>query len=419
MLKPKFYWDKLITGMCSLVATFVFCFLAPVVNADEAFSNIQKGGLVNFSVSIGNVDGESNRHIAAQFVSARPGRLSRIEIPLSLGSFSDSTLDSVEVTVWNNCEKKVGGQIIQTPGDALWSGQIQVESGGGIEVYSIQLDNVAQPMLRAKQTYWLSARAANGVNRYQWSHFFNNDDLILVQSDNAGGENWSQNTSKTLMIPRFSVCVDGNVCDGTLVELSDDCYFLEMRLAFANEFGGLVAFGLEDLGNGDILVSYQGIAQLISIFEVEPGIVFDANYVLNNIPLAINDNSVNNTIVHLELGESLFVAHWDDGIPSYGNDRPDSGDGFGWAEIKRYSSGLILVDCASFDSLGIVVGTEIQAPEPILGDANQDGAVDLLDVQAFVDLLSSGEILIEADVNNDGSVNLLDVGPFVDLITGI
>lgn len=50
------------------------------------------------------------------------------------------------------------------------------------------------------------------------------------------------------------------------------------------------------------------------------------------------------------------------------------------------------------------------------GDVNRDGFTNLLDVGPFVDVLSSGEYLLEADINLDGIVDLLDVNPFVDLI---
>ena len=54
----------------------------------------------------------------------------------------------------------------------------------------------------------------------------------------------------------------------------------------------------------------------------------------------------------------------------------------------------------------------------MLGDLNQDGCVDLLDVAPFVELITSGVFQIEADINNDGAINLLDVAPFVNLLTG-
>ena len=52
------------------------------------------------------------------------------------------------------------------------------------------------------------------------------------------------------------------------------------------------------------------------------------------------------------------------------------------------------------------------------GDANLDGVVNLLDVAAFVDTISSGIYLPEADVNNDSSIDLFDVAPFVALLSG-
>lgn len=53
----------------------------------------------------------------------------------------------------------------------------------------------------------------------------------------------------------------------------------------------------------------------------------------------------------------------------------------------------------------------------LLGDVNRDNTVDLLDVQPFVQRLSSGEFQIEADVNQDGVVDLLDISPFVDILS--
>ena len=54
----------------------------------------------------------------------------------------------------------------------------------------------------------------------------------------------------------------------------------------------------------------------------------------------------------------------------------------------------------------------------LLGDVNGDGAVNLLDVGPFVELLTNGDYLPAADINGDGVVNLLDVDPFVDLLGG-
>ena len=54
----------------------------------------------------------------------------------------------------------------------------------------------------------------------------------------------------------------------------------------------------------------------------------------------------------------------------------------------------------------------------LLGDVNGDGLVNLLDIQPFVDLVSSGGYQAEADTNGDGLVNLLDVESFIELLSG-
>ena len=53
----------------------------------------------------------------------------------------------------------------------------------------------------------------------------------------------------------------------------------------------------------------------------------------------------------------------------------------------------------------------------ILGDVNQDGTLDLLDVAPFVNLILDGVFQTEADINQDDVVDLLDVAPFVELLT--
>ena len=54
----------------------------------------------------------------------------------------------------------------------------------------------------------------------------------------------------------------------------------------------------------------------------------------------------------------------------------------------------------------------------LLGDVNRDGAVNLLDVGPFIDLLNNGTFQEEGDMNGDGVVNLLDVDPFIAALGG-
>jgi len=51
------------------------------------------------------------------------------------------------------------------------------------------------------------------------------------------------------------------------------------------------------------------------------------------------------------------------------------------------------------------------------GDVNRDGAINLLDIDRFVELLVAGDYRFEADVNEDLQFNLLDIAGFVSLIS--
>ena len=75
-------------------------------------------------------------------------------------------------------------------------------------------------------------------------------------------------------------------------------------------------------------------------------------------------------------------------------------------------------DLSVFDPTGLEFEATVAFDEFLPGDVNQDGNVDLLDIQPFVNLLTSGGFLPEADINGDGVVDLLDVAPFVELLTG-
>ena len=53
----------------------------------------------------------------------------------------------------------------------------------------------------------------------------------------------------------------------------------------------------------------------------------------------------------------------------------------------------------------------------LLGDVNQDGFVDFLDISPFISVLSGAPYLAEADINEDGLVTFLDINPFITLLS--
>lgn len=85
-------------------------------------------------------------------------------------------------------------------------------------------------------------------------------------------------------------------------------------------------------------------------------------------------------------------------------------DGDGWTDVA--------VTVVSASGFNMVVWPNASPNNPLLGDINQDGVVDLLDVGPFVDLLVSGGFQSEGDIDGDGKITLLDVEPFVDLLSG-
>ena len=52
-----------------------------------------------------------------------------------------------------------------------------------------------------------------------------------------------------------------------------------------------------------------------------------------------------------------------------------------------------------------------------LGDCNDDGVVNFLDISPFIAVLSAGGFLAEADTNEDGVVDFLDISSFVAILS--
>lgn len=55
---------------------------------------------------------------------------------------------------------------------------------------------------------------------------------------------------------------------------------------------------------------------------------------------------------------------------------------------------------------------------PVPGDVNEDGEVNIADVNALIDMILGGNVTALGDVNNDSEVNIADVNALIDLILG-
>ena len=73
----------------------------------------------------------------------------------------------------------------------------------------------------------------------------------------------------------------------------------------------------------------------------------------------------------------------------------------------------------SFDATtGYTTFTAATVEPVLLGDVNQNGAVNFLDISPFISLLVSGQFQAEADIDQNGVVNFLDIGPFILILAG-
>ena len=88
-----------------------------------------------------------------------------------------------------------------------------------------------------------------------------------------------------------------------------------------------------------------------------------------------------------------------------------------------YEEGTHIVSIIAFDndnspeSTVITESFTIRVPEPVLGDVNFDGDVDILDIVLLVDgILTGSSFISEGDLNSDGANDILDIVMLVDYI---
>ena len=137
--------------------------------------------------------------------------------------------------------------------------------------------------------------------------------------------------------------------------------------------------------------------------------------VLRNLWIGFTDQASEGDFVWVS-GEISQFENWDDSEPS------DSGNGEDYTHIIIVPVNMNL-EIEKWNDVPDVINSQIPYSgiveiNVLRGDVNRDGTVDLLDVQPFVESLTSGELQLEADINLDGVVDLLDVAPFIQLLTG-
>ena len=76
-----------------------------------------------------------------------------------------------------------------------------------------------------------------------------------------------------------------------------------------------------------------------------------------------------------------------------------------------YDMGMLLVSRMAIEDL-------TPAPQPVNGDVNGDGNVNISDINVLIDMILSGKSNPNGDVNGNGSVNIADINEVIDIILG-
>ena len=138
-------------------------------------------------------------------------------------------------------------------------------------------------------------------------------------------------------------------------------------------------------------ISGGTVGDRFHVFENSVVNLFGSEFALDGVPL--ND---------LVLGEAFTIIDRDVTLSGLLED----GSAFSFdlnsdfdASEDTFESGAILT---------VTFTTQV-----LLGDVNQDGVVNFLDISSFVSVLSTGDFQAEADTNEDGVVNFLDISQFI------
>ena len=78
--------------------------------------------------------------------------------------------------------------------------------------------------------------------------------------------------------------------------------------------------------------------------------------------------------------------------------------------------GFAIEGVEAYGVCGATYTEDEPGPNPIAGDVNGDGEVNIADVNALIDQILTGNTLPSGDVNGDGEVNIADVSAVIDII---
>jgi hypothetical protein len=121
---------------------------------------------------------------------------------------------------------------------------------------------------------------------------------------------------------------------------------------------GLLDALFEDLGNGNFQFINYSVAEEFRIYVMPNFTRFDAAYVSSHTPLFTNAPPTGNGLFSIPLDSTQTFAYWDKRFAT------SPGDSFGWVKVTNLPTGPVATSGATALGGGIIVGTNVQVPEP-------------------------------------------------------
>ena len=167
---------------------------------------------------------------------------------------------------------------------------------------------------------------------------------------------------------------------------------------------------LFDIDSGELLQTFND-PDPSNEDEFGRSVALSGDFVLIGAPNAINESGASSGQVFL----FNVQGSWRETFESQNGQDEDL---YGFSVAIFEMTLVIGAPCADFGGSNIGSAQRIVLEPILIGDVNRDGAVDLLDVSPFIEVLTTSEFQPEADINSDGTVDLLDVSPIIDLLIG-
>ena len=231
--------------------------------------------------------------------------------------------------------------------------------------------------------FCISAGQVHGQVIYRITGFANNiGDGIGGAPEVGPGETYVAEFEIDLSVEDSDSSPDRGVYSGAIVSSS-----IEFEGGYVSQVdfaGGEITVQRDNAGGG---VFFKDVNELGSI------VIFD----LNN-PFASDALLMDPTTEFTGSPESLYVLFEPTGsIGSF------SEVGFGDDEVPASPVLAFAIFIAEVEP-------------PLLGDLNQNGEVNFLDIAPFIQRLATGTFQVEADINQNGEVNFADISPFIEIL---